>query len=207
LYYFKGGRKVAVNSAADLMVMLLYARGKSGEYNEEIKGITRMEKLMYLLLKEGGFMEILSEEVTFEAYDFGPYSSEIYDLLESLKEMGILKVREKMTSNLKNIIDIYYAESQMDIKEITKKPMGIYSLIENRGFKIAKKLLDYRVSKAEFDRIEHIKVKYNFMDLSDLLGYVYKTYPDSAKKSKIIEKIFGFGRRPDLKLLDREGEK
>lgn len=195
-----------MKSATDLMVLLFYASGSTGKLNEEIRGITRMGKLMYLLLKEGDFEEVLSQDVAFEPYDFGPYSPEIYNLVESLKEMEIVSTREERVSNIKNIIDIYYAEAQGQIEETSGNIMEIYSLTEDRGFNIAKKLLKERVTSEEFERISNIKTKYNTMKLDDLLRYVYKTYPDSAKKSKIIEKIFGFGQRPDLKPFEREEE-
>ncbi len=194
-----------LKSAADLMVLLLYAKGSTGKQNEEVRGITRMEKLMYLLLKEGGFEDVLSKGVTFEAYDFGPYSPEIYDLVESLKEMGIVKVQEEKISNIRDIADIYYAEAQGQIEEATGGIMEIYSLTEDRGFKVANMLLN-RAQPEEIKRIEDIKAKYNSMKLDDVLRYVYKTYPDSAKKSKIIKDILGFGKRPDLKPFDREEE-
>ena len=193
-----------LKSAADLMVLFFYAKGSTGKQNEEIKGITRMEKMMYLLLKEGGFEDILSKEVTFEAYDFGPYSPEIYDLLESLKEMGIVNVQEEKTSNIKDTIDIYYAEAEGLIEETIGGTMKIYSLSENRGLRIAKMIREKRLTPEELKRIEDIKAKYNGMKIDDLLRYVYKTYPDSVKKSKIIEKILGFGKRPDLKPFVRK---
>ncbi len=192
-----------VKSAVDLMVLVFYAKGSTRKQNEEIRGITRMEKLMYLLLKEGGFEDVLSKEVTFEAYDFGPYSPEVYDLLESLKEMDIVNVQEEKTSNVKDIIDVYYAKDQGQIEETMGNVMEIYSLTRDRGFKVAEMLKD-QVSPKELERIEDIKAKYNRMKLDDLLRYVYKTYPGSAKKSKIIGEIFGFGKRPDLKPFDRE---
>jgi len=196
---------MTVKSAADLLVLLLYAKGQTGKRNEEIKGITRLEKLMFLLIKEGSYEEILAQEITFEAYDFGPYSAELYDLLESLNMMSIVKIREEKTSNIKDIIDMYYAEAEGQIEETAEK-MEIYSLTENRGIKIAKKLLNVRVTSEEFNRIEEIKAKYNTLNLDDLLKYVYRTYPQSTKKSKIIERILGFGKRPDLKPFEREEE-
>lgn len=36
---------MTAKSAADLMVLLLYARGCTGRLNEEIRGITRLERL------------------------------------------------------------------------------------------------------------------------------------------------------------------
>ncbi|MFA5771118.1 MAG: type II toxin-antitoxin system antitoxin SocA domain-containing protein [Thermoplasmata archaeon] len=194
---------MSIKSVADLMVLLFYAKGSSGQQNEEIYGITRLEKLMYLFLREGGFQNVLSKEINYEAYDFGPYSSEIYDLLESLKGMDIVKVREQNITNIKEIVDAYYAEAKGQIEKISGKRMEVYSLKTDRGFRVAKMLLA-RVAPEEIQRIEDIKKKYNQIALDDLLRYVYTTYPESAKKSKIIENILGFGKRPDLKPFERE---
>lgn len=200
---------MAIKSAADLMVLLLYAKGHAGKLNEEIKGITRLEKLMYLLLVEGGFKEVLSQEIAFEAYDFGPYSAEVYDLLESLHTMEIVKIREERISNMKDNVDIYYAEAEGQVEETGGIFMEVYSLTEDRGFRIVKKLLESRVTSEELEKIERIKIKYNAMNLDNLLSYVYRKYPESTKKSKIIERILGplgFGARPDLEPFEREGE-
>ncbi len=188
-----------------MIILLLYSKGSTGKQNEAVRGITRMEKLMYLLLKEGGFNDILSKEVNFEPYDFGPYSPEIYDLLEGLKEMDIVEVREERISNIRDIIDIYYAEAQGQIEETTGNVMEIYSLNVERGFKVAE-MLQERARPEELKEIEDIKAKYNAMKLDDLLKYVYTTYPDSARKSRIIEEILGFGKRPDLTPFVREEE-
>lgn len=196
---------MTVKSVADLMVLLLYARGCTRKLNEEIRGITRLEKLMYLLLKEGSFEEVLSKEIDFEAYDFGPYSAEVYNLKVSLAMMEIISIKEETVSNIKDIIDLYFAEAEGQIEETTEK-MEIYSLTENRGFKIAQKLLQERITPDEFGRIEDIKTKYNGLNLDDLLKYVYRTYPESARKSKIIERVLGFGKRPELKPFEREEE-
>lgn len=160
---------------------------------------------MYLLLKEGSFEKVLSKEIDFEAYDFGPYSAEVYNLKESLVMMEIIGIKEEAVSNIKDIIDLYFAEAEGQIEETTEK-MEIYSLTENRGLKVAEKLLQERITADEFKRIEDIKTKYNGLNLDDLLRYVYRTYPESAKKSQIIERVFGFGKRPELKSFEREKE-
>lgn len=197
---------MAVQSAADLIVLLLYAQGPTGKVNEEVKGITRMEKLMYLLLKEGGFEESLSGEVSFEPYDFGPYSAEIYNVIEGLEVMRIIRVREEKISSYKDILDGLYAEAEGQDVIVFEKVMKVYSLTEDRGLRIAEELLKRRVTEEELRRTQVIKAKYNALDLEDLLRYVYTKYPESAKKSKITEKILGFGRRPGLKPFEREEE-
>lgn len=197
---------MSVKSAADLMIMLLYAKGKSGEYNEPIRGITRMEKLMYLLLKEGGFEETLKNELNFEAYDYGPYSAEIYDIIEALKEIKILKVMTEKKHYVDELFDGLRYDSDIGEPFESKDYVEIYSLTDDKGMKIASILKEKRVSEKELKNIENIKKKYNKMNLKELLRYVYETYPQSAKKSKIIADILGFGKRPSLKPFEREGD-
>lgn len=195
-----------VRSAVELMILLLYAQGHSGEINEPVKGITRFEKLMFLLLKEGGFEPVLAQELAFKPYDFGPYSGEIYDLLESLKQMGLVQVREEQPETLKEIIDGYYASAESDLGLPGKKVMEIYSLEPVRGGKVAERLLAERTTPVELETIERIKSTYNRMSLDELLKYVYLKYPDSAKRSKILDEIIGFGSRPELPSFVREEE-
>lgn len=194
-----------IKSAADLLLLLLYAKGSTGEYNEEIPGITRLEKLMYLLLKEGGFEEILKSDIHFEPYDFGPYSPEVYDLLEALKEMGVVDIRTERYDTFREVIDELLYRELEDQPIISKeKTMEVYSLTQDKGMKLIEALKQKRIREEDIRIVERIKSKYNGLNLDDLLRYVYTKYPESTKKSKIIDKILGLGIRPDLKPFKRE---
>lgn len=195
-----------VTSAADLLLLLLSAKGSTGEYNEEIPGITRLEKLMYLLLKEGGFEEILKNDIHFEPYDFGPYSSEVYDLLEAFREMDIVNIRTKRYDTFKEVIDELLYRELEDQPIISKgRVMEVYSLAQDKGIKLIEVLKKRgRITEKDIQIVERIKSKYNGLNLDDLLRHVYTKYPESAGKSKIVDKILGLGIRPDLKPFKRE---
>ena len=195
-----------ITSAADLLLLLLYAKGSTGEYNEEIPGITRLEKLMYLLLKEGGFEEILKDDIHFEPYDFGPYSSEVYDLLESFREMDIVNIRTKRYDTFKEVIDELLYRELEDQPIISKgRIMEVYSLTQDKGMKLIEVLKERgRITEEDIGIVERIKSKYNGLNLDNLLRHVYTKYPESTGKSKIIDKILGLGIRPNLKPFKRE---
>jgi len=195
-----------VTSAADLLLLLLSAKGSTGEYNEEIPGITRLEKLMYLLLKESGFEEILKNDIHFEPYDFGPYSPEVYDLLETFREMDIVNIRTERYDTFREVIDELLYRELEDQPIISKGTvMGVYSLTQDKGIKLTEVLKERgRITEEDIQIVGRIKSKYNGLALDDLLRRVYTKYPESTKKSKIIDKILGLGIRPDLKPFKRE---
>src|SRR2546428_10866699 len=80
-----------IESGADLVMALLYAPGGTGKVGEEIRGITRLEKLVFLLLKVVGFESRTRGELSYKAYDYGPYSGELIDILQALKGEGLLQ--------------------------------------------------------------------------------------------------------------------
>jgi uncharacterized phage-associated protein len=193
-----------IGSAANLLLLLLYANEC-----EDIKGITRLEKLMYLLLKEGGFEEELKDDIHFEAYDFGPFSPEVYDVLEALKEKKIIQSRSEKYDTFGEVFDeLLYRELEENPPIISsERTMEVYSLTEDKGMRLIQVLNERgKITEEDLKKVEQIKSKYNGLKLNDLLKYVYETYPESTKKSKIFNKIVGFGRRPNLKPFKREEE-
>ena len=58
-----------VETGLDVVLLLLYAPGTSGGPCEPVRGITRLQKLLFLLWKEGGFRDDIPKLYNFEAYD------------------------------------------------------------------------------------------------------------------------------------------
>jgi len=167
-----------LKNALELFLALFYANEK-----EEIKGVTRLMKLMFLLVKEGGFSQF-EKELDFESYHYGPWSSEIYlDYPETLKELGVLKIEEKESFEID--VDERYSG---DLIELEEKKNKIFSLTEE-GKKVAKTFYD-RLSKNEKINIEVIKKRWNKANPYELIKYVYYQYINYIDKSKIKEKVF-----------------
>jgi uncharacterized protein YwgA len=80
-----------VMSKPQLIALLLYVQGPTGQIGEEIVGKTRLMKLVFLLLKEVGLEENISDDSSFEPYKYGPFDSEVYDSIDALKELHVLE--------------------------------------------------------------------------------------------------------------------
>ncbi|MHA1363288.1 MAG: hypothetical protein ACTSP1_12280 [Candidatus Freyarchaeota archaeon] len=183
-----GKSRLKVETGMDVLMVLLYAPGAKGEMGEKIRGITKLEKLIYLLWKEGGFDKYFKEDFEFEAYKYGPYSVEIYDSIEALKEAGLLKTETRKYKSYVEIADATACVEQIGEADFEEdKTVEVYSLTED-GKKIGKMLFD-SLSEEEKKNLIKIKTIYNSMPLTNLLRQIYTKYPEAAEKSVIKDKI------------------
>jgi len=192
----------------ELIAALLYAPGESSKINEEIKGITKLIKLIFLLLKESDLKKDIGNEFNYEAYDYGPFSSEVYDYLEMLKVKKMIIIKEEKINDFREIIDDYIpSENTPDNYEkldIKKKQVEIYSLNE-LGIKFVEWLLGKgKIRQTDFRKISDFKKKYNNLSLKKLLKYVYVNYPKERERSLIIDDVLGYGKSKDLTPFERE---
>lgn len=193
---------MSIDSGGDLILTLLYAPGQSGEEGEAIRGITKLQKLVFLLIEEGGFKERLSEEMEFEAYDFGPYSSVVMNTLETLKGVGLVEAEEVELESYQEVMDGIAVGFEEDKESIPPKTVETYRL-STGGMTVGKELY-YSASDEIQKTLQEIKKKYNSMRLLDLLKYVYSEYPKMKERSKITDKVLGYGRRPELTAFERD---
>src|SRR3954464_11076553 len=77
----------------DAILLLLAAETSNPKQRFRCDGITRLEKLVFLLKQETDFDSEVSDPFTFEAYHYGPYSREIYDAVDFLKAMQLISER------------------------------------------------------------------------------------------------------------------
>lgn len=177
---------IKVNSATDVLLVLLYAPGTSNKEGEPIHGITRLVKLMFLLEKETFFKDIINKNYKFDAYDYGPFSNEIFDDIEALKTTGILN--ESKTSGQK-LEYIDFDENELNVYE---RISGISSAkkyeLTPKGIAIGKVLFE-SLPDDKKNEIIGMKSEYNSMPIKRLLTYVYRNYPEVTKKSVIKDQI------------------
>jgi hypothetical protein len=72
----------------DLILLLVGLSGK-GPPDDSVSGVTRLQKLLFLLQEEAG-LRPGGEGFEFTAWKAGPYSSKLYDDLEFLENIGYL---------------------------------------------------------------------------------------------------------------------
>lgn len=68
-----------VEDPSDLLLVLLYAPGRTGRLGEPIDGITRLQKLMFLLQNEKSLPRLLTDakQYMYSPYKMGPYSADL----------------------------------------------------------------------------------------------------------------------------------
>lgn len=176
-----------IESATDILMALLYSPGKKG-VSEEIRGITKIVKLLFLLEKEGGFKKYFDLfNYKFEAYNFGPYSDEIFGDIEMLKEANLLEVTKQKYDYYAETADRHESIIQADSVDSNEQFVEIFSLTSD-GKKIGKSIYENDLTEEEKQKIEQIKTKYNSIPLYNLLKYVYKKYPEVTTESVIRDK-------------------
>jgi len=138
---------------------------KAAEGNE-IQGITRFQKLVFIL-QQGDLIgeEALSNEheYDYEAHNYGPYSKELHDWLDRLDRQGVIKKKSTQT-DAGNTKEIFTVEN---------------SQVEQGDFDVSN--LDEELQRRVRETIE----EFNQMSILELLDLVYEEYPEYAINSKL----------------------
>jgi len=127
-----------------------------------ISGRTRLQKLLFLAQED--FSEPLDTGYEFYAYDYGPFSKELLDDIESLERDGLVSERN---------IDLGHGEKY------------IYE-IEPDGQAALERFLEglTEPERAEIiDRAELVESNFNGIALSRLLEFVYNQYESYTEES------------------------
>ena len=158
-------------SKPELIALLLYVQGATGKTGEGIVGKTRLMKLVFLLLKEMGLEENMTQEPSFEPYRYGPFDAEVYDALDALEELGVIEEipHRDMESGEEEMLEQYDAKTTFRLTEF-----GLSRV----------KDLARRVPKDVIERLVKAKIIYGKMPLMQLLHYVYSRYPEYARLSE-----------------------
>ena len=170
-----------VENSIDVILLLLYAPGSSTIVHEPIKGITRLQKLLFLLWKEGGFDSLVPDLHNFNAYDLGPCLDDIYDDLDFMESINLIKVEEVPSGNEYEELDEDSFHQDFGFEIPKRKTRRDYSL-KDIGL-IEAEILFKDLEASYKEKLIIIRSRYNSMPFFKLLRYVYKKYPRFAKNS------------------------
>lgn len=146
-------------------------------YAGTINGVTKLQKLLFLVEQETEFFNEYEDVVSFNfaPYKMGPFSENVYTEIQFLREMGAIET-EPMESKFGAEYDASLSNKRFSITP--------------KGMKIATELEVILEPKYRYELSELI-AEYNSMDLGKLLEYVYKEYPEFADKSEIKDEVIG----------------
>lgn len=200
----------------ELLVLLLYAPGPKRMENEPIVGVTRLQKLLYLLKREHGIDKLSGNYFSFESYKFGPYSSQLYDDIAFLENLDFIESGGKQLSNKLNFRDEQVSlpplispgehfASRADIEEARaghdyligeeiheEDSQERVFRLTSKGMEAARIILQQVAPNQRnilISNLEEIKRRFGGLTLTQLLRYVYNEYPESATESEIINRI------------------
>jgi hypothetical protein len=189
------------------LVLLVLGLSESGTSFEGVGGITRLQKLLFLLEQEAG-LQPTGDGFEFVAYKAGPCSRTLYDDLEFLENLGYIEseIAAEATEPEAAEIDVLSFDQLIgddgnlpgDVSD-TRSSADAY---EERRFRLTRKGLkriEGLLKKPELaplaQGIRRIKSKYSKYSLTDLLYHVYTKYPKMATESEIRDKVLRRGRR------------
>jgi hypothetical protein len=172
----------------DAVVLLLGANGGPGSPAGRLNGITRLEKLVFLLEKETHAPLWLTEDAKFEAYNFGPFSAEVYRAVDMLSAAGLLidsgskAASDEDTWEQRNAIggdiagDDPYATRDF---ELTERGWRYFHALQND------------LPDGAIDEVAGLKQRFVRLPLRQLVRYVYERYELYTTKSIIRDEILG----------------
>lgn len=178
----------------ETILVLLNARGASGQDAEPIEGRTRLQKLLFLVAQQ------MRPEIAarFEAYDYGPFDDEIIGDVEFLADeelvdpipLGRSAPGARRTERGRQVLDWAAHQGQAEAPEAIES----YRLTR-KGLEWLERFFDSdafgnpEAKAALADQTEALKRRFGRVPLSELVDYVYQQYPEFTSRSKIRHRV------------------
>ena len=171
----------------DIILLFLYAPGISGEKAVPIKGITRFTKLLFLLKAIYNIDKEVKNYYSFEPYKLGPFTDELYDDLEFLENVHLIevKIREfvEESETLEKGEILYDLLVDADVDALSSDSYNEYEYrLTNKGREMAEEIHN-TIAPSARESIHCVKREFGSLPLTEILRYIYRKYPEMAKKS------------------------
>ncbi len=183
-----------------ILLLLLYSSGKSDNINEPIDGRTRIIKAMFLFKEETqkDFIKDSNIELTslpsFYAWNYGPFSKDVYDDIEFFINNGFIEDTNLET----NINEVELDEYENWAEDYVLENESIRTFYNEESFHLTKKGIEFvqhkvynHLSNNQILIMSEFKKRINQASLDAIIRYTYLKYPEYTHLSKIKDKIFG----------------
>lgn len=165
---------------SDLVLLMLAAPTEVAAAQGRVNGVTRLEKLLYLADRETDVSAaVLDERLVFKAYDYGPFSKEVYEAAEILEEAELVHEERQVSGQSVDSLEDVEVTGAVDADEYVTRCF----VLTDKGRAVAGLLGDQH--PAVVKALSGIKDRYAARPLASLIQYVYRAYPESAVNSKI----------------------
>ncbi len=185
-----------IKSSKEIILLLLYAKGKTNKLYEPIDGRTRLMKMVFLFKEELKIYfnnkSILdtSSLPDFSAYDFGPFSYDVLNDIEFLKTNEFISVKTLEEEPIpEEIFEYNQWENEVNVKIDNETYIPEEYSLSNLGIEFTEKKLISELTIEQENILNEFKKRCTEVSLRTLLKYVYKSYPKMITKSKIRDEI------------------
>jgi len=162
----------------DLVLLLLRAPGAT---QDRVNGITRLEKLLFLADQESKLPGEVDEAFRFKAYNYGPYSKQVYEAVDLLEQAGLLSEEKVIEGKSLDAMEEAYVDVE-DVEGVERR-----FLLTNEGRAVADLLATQHPDMSAM--LSSVKKKYGSLPLRQLIQYVYRRYPKYAEASLIRDQL------------------
>lgn len=180
----KEATKVANLEVDDAIVLLLGSPTSRSSLVDKLNGVTRLEKLLFLIEKETPLADLIKEDMGFSAHNFGPFSAKIYQMLDVLATAGLIEDSSRDSSP--------NTEDSWEALEVIGEPVDKFATrdfeLTDRGRRYYKALMSELPTTVE-STVSDFKERFASLPLRQLIRYVYKKYPSYTEKSLIKDEI------------------
>jgi len=189
-----------IDNRRDILLLLLYSPGLHDQVNEPIVGRTRLVKMLFLFKAEAlqhfRVGTKINEDNFYEffAWNFGPFSTQVYDDLTFFTLRGFIEGEDSSEDALPESA----AEWQRWLTSSTVDEDDIeFVSYEEQQYRLTDKGIKFSaslyasLSHAQTRLLKQFKERLNRTPLRAILRYVYENYPDQIERSQIKEQVLG----------------
>ena len=169
---------------SDVILLLIELAGRDSQ-EAWFRGITRLEKIIFILMSEHNLTAWIQEDKpTFIPYKLGPYAREVYAAIDFLSSYGLIEDSFAGTS------------SSVDSMEVIMNIDTGSMPYEERRFRLtddgrrAAQSLRQNSNSELLDTMQNCYNQFGRIPLITLLRHVYTKYPAYTGKSVIKDDIF-----------------
>jgi len=170
----------------DAIVLLLGAPTKFPSLKGRLEGITRLEKLVFIMEKETEVGGYLTEEPDFQPHHFGPFSEKIYHAVETLEAAGLLRETAKLSGSPEDSWESANIIGDDDEAPYATRDFELTAMGRRYFDALAREL-----PKGAVDAVSNLKDQFGGVPLKQLIRYVYQRHPKFTERSKIRGQILG----------------
>ena len=182
------GNPVEVDDALVLLLGAPSHRVRPGR----IEGVTRLEKLLFILDKEGDAKDWMSEDPEFVPYNYGPFTPKVYQAVDTLSTTGIIedsKASARDDSDTWEERDAIGSGNAIGESDEAPNPYVTRDFsLTDRGWKYYH-VLEQEVGRKVVDGISAIKDDFAALPLNQLVRYVYSNHDEFTSKSLIRDQV------------------